>query len=73
MPGNNAKENLHLGLTEFFKFNKKTYILCRKCKIPSKPEISIQKIFGLREPITNFEILHKHRLYVTIWMVLDGS
>ncbi|MFN6559672.1 MAG: hypothetical protein RMY28_007680 [Nostoc sp. ChiSLP01] len=41
--------------------------------MPTKPELSIQKIAGLREPIANFEILHKHRLYVTIWMVLDGS
>ncbi|BDI15598.1 hypothetical protein ANSO36C_14000 [Nostoc cf. commune SO-36] len=73
MPESNAKDNLYLGLTKFFKLNQKTYIFWRKYKIQNKPEISIQKIFGLREPITNFEILHKHRLYVTIWMVLDGS
>lgn len=73
MPEGNAKENLHLSLTECFKLNKKIHIYCRKRKIQNQPELSIQKIFRLREPIANFEILHKHRLYVTIWMVLDGS
>ncbi len=73
MLGSNPKKNLHLGLTEYFKVNQKTYNFWEKCKTSSKAELSIQKIFGLREPITNFEILHKHRLYVTIWMVLDGS
>lgn len=73
MPEGNAKEKIHLSPTECFKVNKKIHTYCRKCKIQNKPELSIQKIFGLREPIANFEILHKHRLYVTIWMVLDGS
>lgn len=43
-----------------------------KGKKNNPSESNIQNKPKLRELTTNFEILHKQNLYVTIWMVLDG-
>ncbi len=55
------------------KVNKETSSFCTLYKKLLNLDLFIQKIARLRELIANFEILHKQSLYVTIWMVLDGS